>query len=118
MCWPQLSMEVSSNDRYAISVVCGVFPACSVHFFDVVVRVSRVGEVHTHQFDALVVDHDCRSDGPFAYVLGVDDFLSTFRVQHNANNCSMTNDQILHPNYELHATNCEELNDHIQHQKK
>ena len=45
--------------------------------FDVVVRISRVGEVHTHQFDALVVIHDCCSDGPLVDVLHL--------VQHNAN---------------------------------
>ena len=69
----QLSIKVSSNNKNAI-LAGSVFLDCSVHFVDVVVRVSRVGEVHTHQFDTLVVHHDCRSDGPFADVLGVDDF--------------------------------------------
>ena len=36
-----------------------------VHFLDVMVRIPQVGEVHTHQFDALAVDHDCGGDGPF-----------------------------------------------------
>ena len=40
----------------------------SVHFLDVVVRISRVGEVHTHQFDALAVDQDCGGDGTFVDV--------------------------------------------------
>ena len=36
-----------------------------VHFFDVMVRISRVGEIQTHQFDALAVYHDRGGDGPF-----------------------------------------------------
>ena len=74
-----------TNDRYAVSVVCRVFLNCSAHFFDVVVRISRVGEVHTHQFDALVVYHDRCIDDPFVDLLGVDDFLSPLLVQHDAN---------------------------------
>ena len=82
--WSQLSIEVSSNDRHAVAVVCRVLLDCSVHFFDVVVRISRVGEVLTHQFDALVVYHDRCSDGPFVDVLGVDIFLPLLPVQHNS----------------------------------
>ena len=37
-------------------------------FLDLIVRIPRVGEIHTHQFDALVVDHDCGGDGPFVDV--------------------------------------------------
>ena len=72
--WSQLSIEVSTNDWYAVSVVCRVLLNCSVHFFDFLVRTSRVGEVHTHQFDALVVDHDRCNDGPFVDVFGIDHF--------------------------------------------
>ena len=43
-----------------------------------VVRISRVVEVHTHQFDALVVHRYRCSDGPFVDVLGVDDFCRHF----------------------------------------
>ena len=42
-----------------------------VHFLDVVVRISRVGEVYTHQFDALAVDHDCGGDGTLVDVFSV-----------------------------------------------
>ena len=37
---------------------------------------TELGEVHTHQFDALVFYHDRCIDGPFVDVLGVDSFLS------------------------------------------
>ena len=77
----QLSIEVPSNNRYAIFAVSRVLLDCSVHFFDVVVRISRVGEVYAHQFDTLVDNHDRGSDGPFVDVFGVDDFLSPLLVQ-------------------------------------
>ena len=69
--WSQLNIEVSS----VIFAVCRVLLDCSVQFFDVVVRISRVGELNAHQFDAMVVYHDRGSDGPFVDVFGVDNFL-------------------------------------------
>ena len=55
------------------------------HFLDVVVRISRVGEVHTHQFDALAVYHDRGGDGPFVDVLSIDNSLPPLLIQHNSN---------------------------------
>ena len=79
------SVEVSSNNRYESCAVCRVLLNCSVHFVDVVVRISRAGEVNAHQFDALVVYHDRCSVGPFVDVLRVDNFLSPLLVQHDSN---------------------------------
>ena len=43
-----------------------------------------MGEVHTHQFDVLSVNHDRGSDGTFVDVFGVDDSLPPPFVQHNS----------------------------------
>ena len=67
----QFCIEAYSNNRYAIFAVGRVLLNCSGTFFDVVVRISRVGEVRTHQFDALVVYLDRCNDDPFVDVLGV-----------------------------------------------
>ena len=83
--WSQLSVKVSSNNRYAIFAVCRVRLNCSEHFLDVMVRISRVGDVNAHQFDPLVVYHGRCSDGPFVGVLGVDHFLPPHPVQHDSN---------------------------------
>ena len=53
--------------------------------FDVTVRISRVKEVHTHQFDALAVYHDRGCDGSFVDVFGIDKFLPPLLVKHNSN---------------------------------
>ena len=53
----QFSIEVSSNYRYVSLAVFCVLLDHLEHISDVVVRISRVGEVFTHQFDALAVDH-------------------------------------------------------------
>ena len=50
-----------------------------------VVRISRVGEVHTHQCDVLVVYHDRGSGGSFVDVIGIDKFLPPILVEHNSN---------------------------------
>ena len=60
--------------KYAIFAVGDVLLNCSVHFLDVVVRISRVEKVNAHQFDVLVVYHDRCSDG----LLGVDMFCRRF----------------------------------------
>ena len=49
------------------------------------VRILRVGEVHTHQFDALAVDHDCGGDGTFVDVFSVNSSLLPLLVQHDSN---------------------------------
>ena len=64
----QLSIEVSSNKRYVSFAVFCVLLDHLVHVFDVVIRISRVGEEYTHQFDALAVAHDCAGDGTFVGV--------------------------------------------------
>ena len=46
-----------------------------------VVRISRVGEVYTHQFDALAVDQDCGGDGTFDDVFSVNYSLLPLLVQ-------------------------------------
>ena len=50
-----------------------------------VVCISRVGAVHAHQFDALVVDHDCGGDGTFVDVFSDNDYLPPLLVQHDSN---------------------------------
>ena len=52
------------------------------HFLNVMVRIPRVVEVHTHQFDVLSVNHDRGSDGTFVDVFGVDDSLPPPFVLH------------------------------------
>ena len=64
----QFCIEVSSNNMDVFFASCRVLLDRLVHFLDVMVRISRVGEVHTHQFDALAVDHDCGGDGTFVDV--------------------------------------------------
>ena len=59
----QLCIEITSNSRNKSFAIVSVFLDRFVHFFAVMVRISRVGEVYTHQFDALAVDHDCGGDG-------------------------------------------------------
>ena len=55
-----------------------------VHLLNVTVRIFRVGEVHTHQFDVLSVNQDRGSDGTFVDVFGVDDSLPPPSVQHDS----------------------------------
>ena len=71
----QLSIEVSSNDGYAFIAISHVFLDRFVHFLYVMVRIPRVVEVHTHQFDVLSVNHDRGSDGTFVDVFGLDNSL-------------------------------------------
>ena len=49
------------------------------------VRISRVEEVHTHQFDALAVNHDRGGDGPLVDVFSIYNSLPPLLVQHNSN---------------------------------
>ena len=56
-----------------------------VHFLDVVVRTAGVGKLHTHQFDALAVYHDCGGDGPFVDVFSINTSLPPLLVQHDSN---------------------------------
>ena len=81
----QFCIEISSNDRNALFVVRNVFLNSFVHLLDVMVRISRVGELHTHQFDALAVDHDCGGDGTFVDVFSVSNSLPPLLVQHDSN---------------------------------
>ena len=81
----QLCIEVSSNDRNALFVVRHMFLDSFVHLLDVVVRIFRVWEVHTHQIDVLAVDQDRGLDGTLIDVIGVNNsFLPPF-VQQNSN---------------------------------
>ena len=73
----------SSNNRYVIFAVCRVFLDCSVHVFNVVARISRVG-------DALVVYHDCGSDGSFVDVLGIGIFCRHFLFSIIPTPCSLS----------------------------
>ena len=82
---PSSAFEVTSNNLYVSFAICCVFLDRFVHFLDVMVRIHRVGEVHTHQFDALAVDHDCGGDGPFDDVFSVNNSLPPLLVQHNSN---------------------------------
>ena len=56
-----------------------------MHFFDVVVRISRVEVVHTHQFDAFAIYHDRGGDGSFVDVISVNNSLTPLSVHHNSN---------------------------------
>ena len=55
-----------------------------VNLLNVMVRIPRVGGVHTHQFDVLSLNHDRGSDGTFVDVFGVDDSLPPPFVQHKS----------------------------------
>ena len=65
--------------------ICLVLLDRFVHFFRCEVSISRVVEVHTHQFDALAVYHDRGGDGPFVDVLSVKNSLPPLLVQHDSN---------------------------------
>ena len=56
-----------------------------VHLLDVVIRIFRVWEVHTHQIDVLTVDLDRGFDGTLADEFGVNDSFSPPFVQHDPN---------------------------------
>ena len=56
-----------------------------VHLLDVVVRIFRVWEVHTHQIDVLAVNQDRGFDGSFIDVLGINDYFPPPFVQHDPN---------------------------------
>ena len=58
----QFCIEGAPNNVYVPFAICCVLLDRFVHFLDVTVRIPRVAEVHTHQFDALAVDHDCGGD--------------------------------------------------------
>ena len=80
----QFCIEVSSNNKYVSFAICRVLLDRFVHYFDVMVRISRVGEVHTHH-DALAVYFDRGGDGPFVDVLSINNSLPPLLVQHNSN---------------------------------
>ena len=77
------SIEVSTNKRNVFFAIFCVLLDRSVHFSDVVVRISRVGEANTHQFDALAVDHDCVGDGTFVDVFSANYSLHPLLVLHD-----------------------------------
>ena len=77
----QFGIEVSTNYGYVSFAIFSVLLDCSVHFLDVVVRIPRVEEVYTHQFDALGVDQDCGGDGTFVDVFSVNYSLLSLLVQ-------------------------------------
>ena len=81
----QFCIEVFFNNGYVSFAICYVLLDRLVHFLDVMVRIPRVGEVHTHQFDALAVDHDCGGDGPFVDLFSVNDSVPPLVVQHDSN---------------------------------
>ena len=64
--------------------ICCVLLYRLVHFFDMMVRIYRVREEHTHQFVALAVYHDRGSDGPFVDVFSINNSLPPLLVQHNS----------------------------------
>ena len=53
-------------------------------FFRYDVPHIRVGQVHTHQVDALAVYHDRDGDGPFVDVFSANHSLPPLLVQHNS----------------------------------
>ena len=62
-----------------------MFLNCFVHLLDVVIRIFRVWEVHTHQIDVLTVDQDRGLDGTLVDVFGVNNSFSPHFVQHDPN---------------------------------
>ena len=62
-----------------------MFLNCFVHLLNVVIRIFRVGKVHTHQLDVLTVYQDRGGDGTLVDVLSVNDPFSPPFVQHNPN---------------------------------
>ena len=78
-------IEASTNCGYVSFAIFSVLLDRSVHFLDVVVRISRVGEVCTHQFDALAVYHDRGGDGTFIDVFSINNSLPPLLVQHDSN---------------------------------
>ena len=81
----QFSIEVSSNYRYVSFAVFCVLLDYLVHFSDVVICISRVGEAYTHQFDALAVDHGCGGDDTLVDVCSVNYSLFPLLVQKDTN---------------------------------
>ena len=61
-----------------------MFLNCFVHHLDVVIRIFRVWEVHTHQFDVLTVYQDRGNDGTLVDVLSVNNSFPPPFVQHNS----------------------------------
>ena len=82
---PQLSVEVSSNNWYAIFAGIRVLLNCSVHFLDVTASIPWVEKITTHQLDALKVYQNRCCDGWFVDVFAVNDFLSPPLIQHDSN---------------------------------
>ena len=74
----QLSIEVSSNNRYAIFVVCRLLLDCSVHFSTWWSAYPEWVKKTLISFDALVVYHDRGSDGPLVDAFGIDSFCRYF----------------------------------------
>ena len=64
--WAQFGVEISSHNLYPSLTGIRVLLDCSV-----LVGIHRVEEVHRHQLDAMVVDRDRRSNGPFVDVFSV-----------------------------------------------
>ena len=81
----QFCIEVSTNNGNVSFAISCVLLDRLVHFLDVMVRILRVEEVYTHQFNALAVDNDCGGDGAFVDVFGVNNSLPPLLVQHNSN---------------------------------
>ena len=80
----QFGIDVSSHNLFAFLTRICVFLDCSVHFLNVMVSIPRVGKVHAHQHDALMVDRDRCCNGPFADVFSVIDSFSPFLVEWNS----------------------------------
>ena len=97
---PQLSVEVPSYDFDALFGF-RVLLDCSVCSFDVMmVRVSRVGKVHTHQQHTLFVDCDEGCFGSFIDVVCPIDSFTPLLVQQYSNSvlvlgCSGTHECVL-----------------------
>ena len=72
----QFCIEVSSNNKYVYFAICCVFLYRFVHFFDVMFRISRVGEI---------LYHDRGGDGPFVDVFSIKNSLPPLLVQRDSN---------------------------------
>ena len=98
---PKLSVEVSRDDSdvfFVVAVRLDVF----LHLLDVHVRVSRMGEVDTGQFDFVVIALISRGDHPFTGVLCLNPSLPTL-VQEKTKSMFLSSSTCTHMYMFLHG---------------
>ena len=94
----QFVIEVSTNYVCVSFAIFTVLLDRSVHLLDAVVRTCRVGEVYTHQFDALAVDQDRGGDCPFVDVFSISNSLPPLLARHSSNSLFVVVSSCTHEN--------------------